>query len=1054
MMDQEGTRRVLGQADEGRPFAKRPHAIVSAVALAVGLVAGSAGNAYAQEQSAEPVLGTTAEAKSANAGGDIIVTGSRIMRRDFVSNTPITTIRDAVLENTSSFALENKLLQLPQFAGTANSQFSTGYFNSGASTLNLRNLGENRNLVLLDGRRLQPATRDTLAVDINVIPSGLIDSVEVISGGASAVYGADAVSGVVNFKLKRNFEGVQVDSQFGISERGENRIFDVSAMFGGNFGPDDRGNAVLSLTYSDRGSVRNIDLPHLQDGFRVGALPSSSTFLGFGTFNPTQSTNRPSQAALDAYFGRPENGGAPAGAVKTTAIIGFNNDQTSLFNVEGASIYNYRNDLYPRFAIDSYTTPGVSTLKQNFLADTLASLPLKRWSAFGRVHYDLSDTITAYGQFLYTHYTSVTEGGAPTAANSWRVDIPRDAAHPIPDALAGLLDSRPDPDAPWGLNKLLSFMGLGTVRHENDVSQGLVGLRGDFGGSGITWDIYGSHGETQLTDKGVSGFASLTRYRELMTAPNYGANYSSGTAHCTSGINPFGEQTGEGTAPLGDSQLARVSADCIDYLNPYWTNNTKIKQDVVEGTVQGGIFNLPAGEVRFAAGGAYRKTSLVFDADKAFAPDQNYRSDLAGQFGIASVQGSDSVKEAYVELLVPLLQDLPLIKHLEVDLAYRYSDYKRSGATHTYKGDLSWQVFDALRLRGGYQRAVRAPNVYEQFGPPTLVFDAATDACQANVTASYANIASNPNRAKVQQLCRGLMGTGAPPILDPVNDPYGLNNYIGGGSTSISSYPRGNPNVRPEKADTFTLGTVFAPSWNLPGDGRVSLSVDYYNISINGAIGYVGANLTYQLCFNANGQSNPTYDINNIYCQTIGRQQEVGTGNPSGVFSLYLNQGKIKTSGIDTQLDMRFDVGPGRLGINAVVNYLDSFTRRVGPGAPTLEYAGYTGGYFRWKSFSDFSYTLGVAQLGLRWRHLDKAKTQDYLVTPCKSTRCFADTPAYDLFDLYASVRVNDNYSLRGGVDNLMDKRPPLVRGIPGNTDAQNYDILGRRFYVAATVKF
>jgi outer membrane receptor protein involved in Fe transport len=167
----------------------------------------------------EPVVGTT----EAEEGDSIVVTGSRIVRRDYVSNTPITTVGEELLENSSSFALESTLLQLPQFAGSGNSQYSTGYFNTGASTLNLRNLGENRNLVLLDGRRLQPATRETLAIDINVIPSALIESVEIISGGASAVYGADAVSGVVNFKLRDDFEGVRLDIYGGISEIGADR---------------------------------------------------------------------------------------------------------------------------------------------------------------------------------------------------------------------------------------------------------------------------------------------------------------------------------------------------------------------------------------------------------------------------------------------------------------------------------------------------------------------------------------------------------------------------------------------------------------------------------------------------------------------------------------------------------------------------------------------------------------------------------------------------------------------------------------------------------------
>ncbi len=1032
--------------DSARHFGKRALGsrgrLLGGISLALGMAIGMGQPAFAQDE----------QARAASDTSEIVVTGSRIVRRDFNSNTPITTVQQEVLQNTGSFALETKLLQLPQFAGTANSQFSTGYFNTGAATLNLRNLGENRNLVLLDGKRLQPATRETLAVDINVIPSALIENVEIISGGASAVYGADAVSGVVNFKLKQNFEGLALDAYSGISERAQNRIFDASVMLGGNFA-DGRGNAVIGLSYSDRGETWNRSIPFYQRGFEVGAVPSSSTFLANGSYNPTQSPNRPSQAALNAYFAQ---FGAPAGAVNTTQIIGFNNDGSSLFNVSGRSIYNYRNALTPRYTIDTFTTPGTSTLKQNFAADTLASLPVERWSVFGRAHYDVTDNITAFGQILYTHYTSITAGGSPTAANSWAVDIPRDGTHPVPVAFAALLDSRASPGASWRLNKTLTFMGLGRVEHNNDVFQATAGLRGKFGASDITWEVYGSHGETSLVDKGVSGFASVQRLTQLLQAPNYGQNFSSALGRCTSGINPFGEQAGLGpnAGNTGDPRLAPVSADCIDFLNPYWTNSTKIKQDIAEATVQGGLFELPAGEARFAAGVSYRRTSLDYDADKAFTPDQNFRSDLAGQFGVSSVNGWDSVREAYAEVLLPLLQDLPLIKHLELDLAYRLSDYKRSGTTHTYKADLSWQVFDPLRLRAGYQRAARAPNVYEQFGPPTLVFDSGIDACQSNVTASYANIASNPNRTQVQQLCRALMGAGAPPILDPVNDPRGLNGYIGAGTVSMNSYPSGNPNVKPEEADTFTVGAVFEPKWVLPGDGRVRFSVDYYNITIAGAIGYLTANLTYQLCFNADGQSNPTYDPNNIYCQTVGRQKEPGTGAPSGVFSTYLNQGEIKTSGIDIQADLRFNVGPGRVGINANVNYLDSFKRKVGPGAPTLEYAGFNGGYFRWKSFTDVSYTLGDAVLGLRWRYLAPTKTQDYLVTPCTATRCFADTKDYNIFDIYWNVKAGKNYTLRGGVDNLLDRDPPLVRGIPGNTDPQNYDLLGRRYYIAASLRF
>jgi len=982
---------------------------------------------------------------------EVVITGSRIVRPDYESNTPITTVSQEVLANTGSFALESKLLQLPQFAGAVNSQYSTGYFNSGAATLNLRNLGDNRNLVLLEGRRLQPST-SSLAIDINTIPSALVENVEIITGGASAVYGADAVSGVVNFKLKRNFQGAQFDAYYGQSSRSDNQVVDLSAVMGGNFA-DDRGNGVLALSYSDRGEVYNRDVDFLKDGFRQGALASSSSFLANGYYKPV--ANAPSQAAVDGYFG---SFGAPPSSVTAGTTLGFNNDGTSLFNVNGTQIYNYTSPLYPRFVIDSYTTPGRQAVKENFTADTLASLPLTRWSAFAKGDYKLAEHVSVFGQALYTHYDSTTIGGPPVADNFWQVNIPRDGAHPVPTAFGALLDSRAAPAADWVLGNLLSFMGMGTVDHGNDVYQGLAGVRGDIPDTDLTWEVYGSYGRTQLVDKGVSGFASFARYNELMRAPNYGANYTGQYGTCTSGIYPFGEVNGEGpgSGQFGNPALPVVSADCIDYLNPYQTNTTTLEQNVIEATLQGKAFPLPAGDARFAFGVDYRDNSFKYAPDRAFRPDANFSSDIIGQFGILPVSGSNNVKEAYIEMLMPIVRDVPLVQALDLNVAYRYSDYNRSGGASAYKADLSWQMIDPLRLRGGYQRAVRAPNVIEQFGPPTLVFDAATDACQSNLPTAYGNVASNPNRAQVQALCRQLMGTGAPPVTDPTTDPYGLNTYLGGGSASLNSYPSGNPDLKPEKADTITFGAVFQPDWDLPAAGKINTSIDYYHIKIDGAIGYVNAQLTYQLCFNANGSSNPTYDTANVYCQAIRRSTVAGTGYPTGVFSTYLNQGGIKTSGIDVQADTTWNVGPGKLGVGTVVNYLDEFTRRVAPGAPDIDYAGFSGGYYKWKAFSSLSYGIGQFAGGVRWRHLSDAKATDYLVSACSPTavRCFADTASYDLFDLYGTFQVYDGFSLRAGIDNVLNKDPPVTRGIAGSTDVQNYDIIGRRFYVAVTAKF
>jgi len=1034
-------------------FNGRPRSLISvAVAVALACAAGSVPMAVANPspQGQAEATGPSESASSEESPelAEVLVTGSRIARRDFEATSPITTVQQDLLEQTGSFALESKLLQLPQFSGAANSQYSTGYFNSGAATLNLRNLGDNRNLVLLDGRRLQPST-SALAIDINSIPSVLIESVEVITGGASAAYGADAVSGVVNFKLKRNFEGVQFGSYYGLSERGDNRVLDINATLGGNFA-DGRGNAVLSLSYADRGEVRNADIDFNQEGFRVGAIPSSSSFLSMGYYNPI--ANQPSQDALNAYFAQ---FGAPADSIGRATQLGFNNDQQSLFNITGAEIYNYQNPLFPRYAIDSYTNPASKTVKQNFNADTLASLPLTRYSAFGSTSYSINDNVEFFTQLMYTRYNSTTMGGAPVAANTWRADIPRDGAHPVPAAFEDLLDSRPDPNAPWAFNKDLTFMGLGVVEHTNDVFQFMTGFRGTVPSTDITWELNASHGETQLVDKGVSGFASLIRYRELLEAPNYGANYQGQYGTCTSGINPFGEQNGAGAGQFGDPSLPQVSADCIDYLNPYWSSTTKLEQDNIELTTQGKLLDLPAGEARFALGADYRSNSVSSKPDKAFTPDAGYFADIIGQFGVLPVSGRNNVKEIFGEALLPLLRNLPGVQNLELGVGYRFSDYNHAGTASSYKAEINWTILDPVRFRAGYQRAVRAPNVVEQFGPPTLVFDSAVDACQYNVSASYANTERNPNRAQVQALCRALMGAAAPPITDPVNDPYGLNTYLGSNSGALNSYPRGNPDVEPEKANTYTAGVVFSPTWDLPANLRFTTSLDYYKIDIKGAIGYINANLTYQLCFNADGQSNPTYDPNNAYCQTIGRQQDPATqGVPSGVFSLYLNQGSILTSGMDLLADVKFDLGPGVAGVNVVMNYLDSFKRRVGPGAPLLDYTGFAGGYYEWKSFTTFSYATGPVAGGLRWRHLPSVKAQDYLVAPCTASRCFADTPSWDQLDLYGSYKASEMLDVRVGVDNLLDNDPPTVRGIPGNTDPQNYDILGRRYYLGLTARF
>lgn len=971
----------------------------------------------------------------------IVVTGSRIVARDNTANTPIVTVSAEALENTAGVTLDSKLQEtLPQLSGSAASQFGAGGFSTGGATLNLRNLGDNRNLVLLDGRRLQPST-SSFAIDINTIPAVAVGSVEVISGGASAVYGSDAMSGVVNFKLKRDFNGLQLDGEGEATEHGGADSYNISGLFGSDFA-DGRGHIMLAADYTNRKGMLNSQ----RDFYRRAALAGSqavggSQFLDYGYYIP--GANAPSQAALDAYFG--QYGGAPGGVIGANGLgipadsIGFNND-LSLFNATGGTgIYNFRGELGDFNAISS--GPFGDSVVQANQYNLYSAAPLERFSLFGDAQYEVTSGITAFFQGYYTSYQSLTSSPPGSAANYWSRTIPYDADHPVPSDLAALLDSRADPTAPFTVGSSTTFAGSALYTHDNDVYQFSGGLRGDFGGtSDVSWEIYGSHGRTQIIDRLGTGAVSFERLNEVQTAPNYGAGI------CAGGISPFGQlnpangsglfpdDVGNNTSPLA-SQI--VSPECLDYVTVRPINRTVQKQDVVELNLQGKIADLPAGELRFAAGAAYRSNSYEFDPDSAYAPVAALggASDVIGLFGQLPTAGSTNVKEVYGELLVPVLSDAPFVKRLSLDAAFRYSDYNTSGGVETYKIDANWEVNDTLRFRGGYQRAVRAPNVVELFGAAQQLFQFNSyDPCSVQTPDAYGNNPANPNRGAVQSLCAALT---------PGSTPADFTTFVGTIPIQIGQLT-GNPDLKPEKADTFTAGFVVTPKL---GATRLSLSVDYYNIKIDGAISNIGAGDQMGLCFNSLG-GNPNYDPTSSLCAPLARAPIAFGGYPTTTAISFENQGGIKTAGIDVQLNLKTPVGPGEIGLNVVANYLDTFKRTLAPGFPELEYAGTVGGYFKWKTYTTLTYDISHFVIGVRHRFLDSVDTEPL------SPPGTPGVPAYHMFDAFVNYDVNDRFGLRFGVDNIGNREPPIVDGLLGNTDPSNYDILGRRFYAGASVKF
>lgn len=987
-----------------------------------------------------PAASNTTEKPDALA--EIVVTGSRIMRleRDYAADSPIVTLKGDTLTNASQPTVDSMLQRMPQFTGSSGGtgqNSTTG--GTGLATLNLRNLGDNRNLVLLDGRRMQPSS-NTFVVDVNSLPVGIIDNVEVITGGASAVYGSDAIAGVVNFKLKHRFEGIQVDVHGGESKYGDYGNEQVSLLGGTNIA-DGRGNFMVALDYTNRDATLQRDRPFFQRAMATGAGTWTFSFLGTGYTQPA-ATNPFNPAVLAAQVGA-----ASLGTITPNTRIGFNSDGT-LYTADNP-VHNYKGGVYPQNPLFSISPTG---LVENGNYSNFATSPLKRYSAFTRFEYELGDSVNIYAQVLSTRYTVEVRSQGGAAAQYWGVNIPRDAAHPVAAPLATLLDSRTNPAAPWYFEQFLDGgpgdTQFNSVVNTNQTTQYIVGFNGKLPFRDWTWDIYGSHGNSQIDSAGQSGQVLYTRYAQLLTAPNYGQGYvspGSGALVCTSGMSPW----------LGQGN---VSQDCWNYLNAHSNSTITQGQDVIEASSQGRILPLPAGDLSAAMGADYRRNTYSNRVDQALQP-ADYATPIgacavcANDIGFASIPsaGAVTVWEAYTELLVPLLKDLPAMKSLEMDLGYRFSDYASSGGVSSFKADLNWNMAGGFRFRGGFERAVRAPNPIELFvsRTPVAALGTGIDPC-VNVPpfiAAYGNSASNPHRAQVQQLCASLVpGATAANFAGP---------YVGSGVPVYFGSFQGNPNLRPETANTATAGLVFAPSDELFLGSRLSSSLDYYRIDVKDAISYLSPVQTYQACFNANGLTNPNYDPNNPFCRSILRSPWAVGGTNLNVLNTYQNQGGIKTQGLDFQVDWGLPLGPGRLSLNALANYLLDYKIAVVPGSPFVDYANSIDSagvaYFRWRLLFTPSYNIGPVSVSLRWKHLPGTKDVTCVASP---NACLRPTDAYNLLDLFGGFVVNDHIRFTAGIDNLLNKDPPVVGGTLGNTNLGEYDLVGRTYWAGVRIQF
>ncbi len=956
------------------------------------------------------IVAGTAQAQEADGGaGDIVVTGTRIKRADLESNSPQTVVGSDEFKYQGATTVEQVLNRLPQFTADANENVSNG--SDGTSKINLRNLGSNRVLTLIDGQRMMPSQ----AINLSFIPSALVERVDVMSGGASAVYGSDALSGVVNFVLKKDLDGVRIDAQTGFAQHNNNNGSlralqrasgydtapssvvdggkqDVTIAAGKNFA-DGRGNITVYGGYRKfspvRQSSRDVSACALQDRESVvGSGNFDQLFCGgssntpYGSFIPLSD--------LSPYKGK-------------TLI---NNGSGTLVPYDPSYAYNTAPDNYFQRSDERYTAGGFA-------------------------HFEFSKAAELYGSVMYMKDQTFSQV-APSAV--WfGTAFPVSCNNPYANAsqLTAICGSAAGTDTTAPTN--VGYRVIGQPRRDNlrfNDYRYSAGLRGDIG-SGFSYDVNYMYSlvkfkETYLNDvnQAKAGLA--------LNAVNV-----NGVPTCRSVI----DGTDPNCIPINVFTPGGVTAEQAAYIFGESNTASRNSLSVFSGSLSGDLgemgVTLPWADkgVGIALGVERRRETLKFTADE-----------VAQQNGTLPSDGIIAVTEAFGEIEIPLIEDKPFFRSLTINGGLRYSSYdnkqnstgiKSGYNVWTYKGELSWAPVDDLRVRASYNRAIRAPNVAELFASQSVGNVNGTDPCAG----------SDPSASF--EICQATGVTQA--MYGSIPDcPSDQCSGLGGGNIAL----------KPETADTYTLGVVITPK----ALRRFSLSVDYYNIKVKDYIGSIAPSLIM-------GQCATTGDP--YFCGLFVRDPRSGQvfGQNSGyIISTTMNTGYLKTSGLDVNADYTFDIGNlGSLNLGLVGTYLIEQVSQPVPNGGSYDCKGlygYTCGQPtpEWRHVARLSWMAPTdTTVSLSWRHIGGTKLSSLTDNPLLSadrTVVNRKINAYNYFDLSLTQAIDKRFTLRAGVNNMFDKDPPVLdSGLlqnfgNGNTYPGVYDALGRTIFVGFTANF
>lgn len=1048
---------------------KKTNLLVRGSALTLALF--SAMPAFAQSAPAD-------DAATAADEGTIVVTGSRIRQPNLESANPIAVVTGAEIFETGGISVGDLLNELPQLRSTFSQQNSTRFLGTrGLNLLDLRGLGTQRTLVLQNGRRHvgSDVLSNGVSVDTNTIPSDLVERIDIVTGGASAVYGSDAIAGVVNFILKDDFEGIKLRGQAGVSRYGDAGNQFVSLTAGQNFA-DGRGNVAVNLEYAHSSDYYASDRPNVRqaNGFViVDADPAGSPNGAAGGFDRYFFRDiRNAGISLGGMVQAYDPARAPCGRGDGTAFA-----CAFQFQPDGSLVAQtgQRVGIGP---VGSFIGGnGMSGREGKLIALTP---DLKRYSANLIAHFEVSPAFVPFLEAKYVRSEAVgsqsgpffsqgTTLGDPGGRERVRLDNPYLSAQARALLTAQFLPSTVNVNNGADLTAAQlatqrAAINAGTFRFgvrrnwvdfgsrdeeiTRETYRAVIGARGDFNDD-WNYEIFANYGEHKEKNL-IKGNVNVQRYLLGLDS----ARDASGNIVCRSklpGNDPISYVTGNPLSAGDDPRLAADIAACVP-INPFGQGSVtdaarkyvlvdsmatgKISQLNIGGFVAGDtseFFNLPGGPVSFSLGAEYRRETLDYDLDDLTQ---------AGYAFYNAIPTFDSpafeVKEVYGEVQLPLLKDAPFVHELTLRANGRISDYKgATGTTYTYGGEVMWKPIEDLGFRGTYARAVRAPNLSDLYSAQGQNFAPLfVDPCSA------ANIATgSANRVK------NCQAAGVPAGYD----------YRYSASLQIQS--GGNPNLKAEKSDSYTFGMLAQPRF-IPG---LSLSVDYYSVTVNDVITAPTAQDIANACYDLADLSNPFCALFKRAGASGGPADEIPFQILEGsLIQISQNYAKLKARGIDAQLDYRYTDGDWTFTFGGQYTHVLQRDDFLDPSDPSFKdrilgelgdpknqvnlnvsgkYKNVTLGYqFRWidkmylNTYEDFNGLNGLPP-----QNADYASVQKY--------------PSVAYIDLRAAVDVSEGFNFYAGVDNLFNRKPPFgVTGVTGFSGI--YDNRGQYFYAGIVAKF